>query len=108
LVALVEDAMWHATAALLDGDERATALVVDGDKTVAAQQSDLDTEALDLLARQQPVAADLRTIVACLRMSDDLRCRATSVSASWSRPGSNTPGRHDLRPWAGGLDRENA
>lgn len=33
----------------------------------------MDELALDLLARQQPVAGELRAIVACLRMSVDLR-----------------------------------
>jgi phosphate transport system protein len=33
---------------------------------------DLDTRTLTLLARQQPVAGDLRTIVASIRMSSDI------------------------------------
>jgi phosphate transport system protein len=33
----------------------------------------VDAIALEILARQRPVATDLRTVVACLRMSVDLR-----------------------------------
>jgi phosphate transport system protein len=40
---------------------------------VKAQQAAVDQIALSLLAREQPVAGDLRTVVACLRMSVDLR-----------------------------------
>ena len=37
-----------------------------------AQRADLDSHAIDLLARQSPVATDLRTIVTSMRMSADL------------------------------------
>jgi len=47
--------------------------VIDGHGEVKARQAAVDGTALDLLARQQPVAGDLRAIVACLRMSADLR-----------------------------------
>lgn len=73
LLSLAENAMRQATVALLDADERAAGLVIDGDGVVAARQADLDAVAVDLLARQQPVATDLRTIIACLRMSVDVR-----------------------------------
>jgi phosphate transport system protein len=46
--------------------------VISADEQVDALQRGLDARALDLLARQQPVAGDLRTIVTSLRMSADL------------------------------------
>jgi phosphate transport system protein len=73
LVSLVGRATRHGNAALLDADGDLAAAVIRGDETIARGQSDVDAVALDILARQQPVATDLRTVVACLRMSVELR-----------------------------------
>jgi phosphate transport system protein len=73
LVSLVDDAMRDANAALIEGDGSLAVAVIAGDEAIARGQADVDAVALDILARQQPVATDLRTVVACLRMSVDLR-----------------------------------
>lgn len=73
MVVLVENAMRNATAALFAGDTGVAKSVLDGHDELKAQQAAVDEIALDLLAREQPVAGDLRAIVACLRMSVDLR-----------------------------------
>jgi phosphate transport system protein len=72
LTVLVEDTMAMATAALLDADAEAARRAAGGQTTLAAICTDIDERALILAARQQPVASDLRTIVAALRMSADL------------------------------------
>lgn len=72
MTVLVEDSMARATAALLDADVEAAWRVVGGEASLAAISSDIDERALILAARQQPVARDLRTIVAALRISADL------------------------------------
>jgi len=64
--------MSRATTALLDVDLQVAESVIAADDAVDALQQRLDTRALDLLARQQPVAGDLRTIMTSLRMSADL------------------------------------
>jgi phosphate transport system protein len=46
--------------------------VIVADDAVDSIRDELDRRAMDLLARQQPVASDLRTIVATLKMSGDL------------------------------------
>jgi len=69
---LVSSAMGRATTALLDADLGLAESVIAGDDDVNAVQHSLEDSALQLLARQQPVAGDLRTIVASLRMSADL------------------------------------
>jgi phosphate transport system protein len=69
---LVASAMSRATIALLDNDLSLAESVIAADDAVDALQVSLDTRALDLLARQQPVAGDLRTIITSLRMSADL------------------------------------
>ena len=73
MVALVGKAMRDATAALFTADTALAGSVLDGHEELRARQVAVDEIALDLLARQQPVAGDLRAIVACLRMSVDLR-----------------------------------
>jgi len=72
MTVLVEDTMARATAALLDADAEAARRTAEGAATLAAISADVDERALILAARQQPVASDLRTIVAALRISADL------------------------------------
>jgi phosphate transport system protein len=69
---LVELEMGRATAALLDVDLPLAERVIGDEVAVAPLHEDLDERALRLLALQQPVATDLRTIVASLRISADL------------------------------------
>lgn len=66
---LVGTAISEATRALLDADLQLAESVIAADARVDAAQIELDERAVELLARQQPVATDLRVIVAALRMS---------------------------------------
>jgi phosphate transport system protein len=72
MTGLVATALNQATDALLNADLQLAESVISGDEKVDALREGLDARALDLLARQQPVAGDLRTIVTSLRMSSDL------------------------------------
>ncbi|MGH8894836.1 MAG: phosphate signaling complex PhoU family protein, partial [Actinomycetes bacterium] len=69
---LVGSAISRASTALLDADLTLAESVIVADDAVDALRDDLDRRALDLLARQQPVASDLRVIVTTLKMSADL------------------------------------
>jgi phosphate transport system protein len=69
---LVGSAMSRASRSLLDADLALAESVIAADDAVDALREDIDRRAFDLLARQQPVASDLRTIVTSLRMSGDL------------------------------------
>ncbi|HEX4428818.1 MAG TPA: phosphate signaling complex protein PhoU [Frankiaceae bacterium] len=69
---LVSSAVARATTALLDADLELAERVISGDAAVDAQYRDAEERAFDLLARQAPVAGDLRRIVASLRMVSDL------------------------------------
>ncbi|MDH6576686.1 phosphate signaling complex protein PhoU [Kitasatospora sp. MAP5-34] len=72
---LVGSAMGRATTALLDADLELAESVIAADDKVNALHHELENRAIDLLARQQPVATDLRIVVTSLRMSADLeRC----------------------------------
>src|SRR3954447_9283298 len=69
---LVGSAISRASTALLDADLTLAESVILADDAVDAIRDELDRRAMDLLARQQPVASDLRIIVATLKMSSDL------------------------------------
>ena len=69
---LVGSAVSRATTALLDADLETAESVITADHVVNDHYHRLDDVAVQLLARQQPVATDLRAIVTGLRMSSDL------------------------------------
>jgi len=69
---LAGSAMSRASTALLDADLDLAESVIAADEAVDRLQRDLEQRAFDLLARQQPVATDLRILVTSLRMSADL------------------------------------
>ena len=72
---LVGSAIGLATTALLDADLQLAENVISADEKVDDLQRDLENQAIAVLARQQPVATDLRIVVTSLRMSADLeRC----------------------------------
>ena len=69
---LANTAMVRATKAILEADLAIAEEVISEDERIDNLHHDLDTRTLTLLARQQPVAGDLRTIVASIRMSSDI------------------------------------
>jgi phosphate transport system protein len=69
---LVRSAMARATTALLDADLRLAEEVIGGDDTVNKIDNEIEETVFDLMARQQPVAGDLRMLITTLRMSGDL------------------------------------
>ncbi|MET8646627.1 phosphate signaling complex protein PhoU [Streptomyces sp. NPDC004675] len=72
---LVGSAIGRATTALMDADLELAERVIAADEKVDDLQRDLENQAIAVLARQQPVATDLRIVVTSLRMSADLeRC----------------------------------
>jgi phosphate transport system protein len=68
----VGSAMSKATTALLDSDVALADLVIAGDEHVDAVRESIELRCFTLLARQQPVATDLRTITAAMRIVSDL------------------------------------
>ncbi len=69
---MASDAMHSATRALLEADLKIAEEVISYDEKIDLYQHDLDTRIIDIIARQQPVASDLRALVTALRMSADL------------------------------------
>ncbi len=69
---LAGSAISRATTALLDADIQLAEGVITGDATLDQICSDIEANAFELLARQQPVATDLRIVVTALQMALDL------------------------------------
>ncbi|MGY1987659.1 phosphate signaling complex protein PhoU [Blastococcus sp. SYSU DS0669] len=64
--------MSTATTALLDADVALADLVIAGDDQIDATRENIEQRTFTLLARQQPVAGDLRTITTAMRIVADL------------------------------------
>lgn len=69
---LVNKAMERATTALLTADLKVAEEIISEDDVIDDLQHDIEARSISLMARQQPVAGDLRTLVTSLRMSADL------------------------------------
>jgi phosphate transport system protein len=69
---LAESAIGRATTALLDADLHLAESVIAADGRLDRLQRDLEEQAIAVLARQQPVATELRTVVTALRISADV------------------------------------
>ena len=72
MAGLVKTAMQNATTALLTADLALAEKVIADDLIIDEIQHELDAKTINLIARQSPVATDLRTLVTSLRMSADL------------------------------------
>lgn len=72
LSTIVSGAIDKATHALLTANLAEAEEVIAADDRVDNLQHDLDARIIDIIARQQPVASDLRALVTALRMSADL------------------------------------
>ncbi|MBB4934131.1 phosphate transport system protein [Lipingzhangella halophila] len=69
---LARHAIARATTALLDADLNAAQEVISGDEQINRLDDEIETSTFELMARQQPVAKDLRTVITSLHMAGDL------------------------------------
>jgi phosphate transport system protein len=72
MAAAVGDAVRESTQALLNADHAAAESVISGDREIDDARELIEERAFQLLATQQPVAGDLRMLVAAMRMVADL------------------------------------
>src|SRR5512144_304622 len=104
---LVESAMSRASRSLLDADLRLAESVIAADEHIDALYASLERRAFDLMARQQPVAGDLRFLITSLRIVAELERMADLAVhiATAARPelgGARGAALHDPRDGAGG------
>src|SRR5262245_62327098 len=96
----VEEAVRRSITALLERRMELAERVIDGDDEIDRREVELEEECLKVLALHNPVASDLRFIVACLKIENDLERIADlaaniaerSVSLA-SKPGLTVPSR---------------
>ncbi|CAN2211547.1 PhoU Phosphate uptake regulator [Candidatus Nanopelagicaceae bacterium] len=72
LTDMVAVSIAKATESILNCDLKLAEEVIASDDTIDEFQHALDARIIDIIARQQPVASDLRALVTALRMSADL------------------------------------
>lgn len=68
----VDAAIGKATHALLTANLEEAQEVIDADDKIDDFQHELDARIIDIVARQQPVASDLRALATALRMAADM------------------------------------
>lgn len=69
---MVEDAIHRAITSLKTQDLDLAAAIIDGDDKIDAMEQDIEEKCLKLIALQQPLAKDLRTISTILKTVTDL------------------------------------
>jgi phosphate transport system protein len=67
----IRSAMWRATTALIGADAGMAEGVIIGDAAVNQLARDVEDKVFGLLARQAPVAGDLRLVVTALHIAAD-------------------------------------
>ena len=72
MAAQVATAIERASESLRNGDLIVAEQVIDADERINDLQRDIDDMCVMLLARQQPVADNLRTVISALRMAQTL------------------------------------
>jgi phosphate transport system protein len=101
---LVAAQVGTAVRALLESDREAAELVLRRELQINAWQTEIEAESFRLLARQAPVASDLRTVLAISRAVTDLERagdeskKIARFALASSRQGSAGPSRVMHRP----------
>lgn len=72
LGAVVEGSLWKAVQSLDNRDSQMADQVIESDSTIDQAEVDLEEDCLKILALHQPVAIDLRFIIAVLKINNDL------------------------------------
>ncbi|MBD3390501.1 MAG: phosphate signaling complex protein PhoU [Chitinivibrionales bacterium] len=72
LSALVEESVNRSVKAVMERNEGLAKSVIESDNEIDSMEIDVEEECLKILALHQPVAADLRFIVAVLKINNDL------------------------------------
>lgn len=81
----VRKAIKGAGEALLNQDVEAAQTVIDGDIEIDALESSVIDQCVKLLAKQNPVATDLRVVVSTMRLASTFE-RMGDLARTWPRP----------------------
>lgn len=97
LASLVDVAIERSTLSLTALDQRLAGLVVDDDAEINALRYQIEDRAIHLIATQQPIAGDLRFVVAVLMLASELE-RMGDYAAGNARIVQMHEGRPLLKP----------
>lgn len=81
LCTAVEESMKIAIVSVINHDAKLARKVIEHDKEIDNMEIELEEECLKILALHQPVAIDLRYVIACMKMNNDLE-RIGDLSAN--------------------------
>jgi phosphate transport system protein len=70
--AKVTETIMHGTQALLDLDLGAAQTLIEGDDEIDALTLDVEERCFTVLARQQPMAGDMRAVVTAIRLTSEI------------------------------------
>ena len=68
----VEESLWRAVQSVIQHEDAVAAEVIQNDDAIDRAEVEVEEECLKVLALYQPVAADLRFIIATLKINNDL------------------------------------
>jgi len=88
---LVEKAIVRATEALIRMDKDLAAATIAGDQKVDEMQARIDELAVSIIARRQPMANDLRLVIASIHVANDLE-RIGDMAKSTARRSTQIDG----------------
>ncbi len=89
-----EAAVQLAVEALLERSAEKAARVIGGDRVIDRMEVEIEEQCLSLLALQQPMARDLRLLVAAIKIANDLERvgdHAVNIAQSADRLGKHRP-----------------
>src|SRR5205823_9353989 len=102
LASSVEEAIHKATRALQQREPELAQEVIEGDNAIDQEENHVEEECLKMLALHQPVAVDLRRIVAALKINTELERMADLAEDIAERAAhlarlQQVPGLHNLQ-----------
>lgn len=104
MAGLVTDNILTGTAAFLDGDLKAIDDLIESDKIIDSICHDIEERTYALMAMQQPMAVDLRTLVSQLRIIHELE-RSGDLMVNIAKAGRKLYS-HEINPKLRGIIRE--
>lgn len=75
-----------AVRAFVSHDRDLAEQVIEGDHAINDQEKSLENQSLEMIALQQPVSSDLRTIITVLKASSDLERMGDHVASMLRQP----------------------
>ncbi|MCP3965994.1 MAG: phosphate signaling complex protein PhoU [Lentisphaerae bacterium] len=72
LSSMVEGAVRNSVVAVIETDPKLAERVIDNDILIDQKEIEIEEECLKILALHQPVAGDLRYVVACIKVNNEL------------------------------------